>query len=143
MSCLSSPEHIAYGTPKTKPYEPTNQEGHINKEEQSEDDSLDLTTLVQKKLEEYVKDIEAIKSKAVKIFCDDAAQPSKWSTEFNEAIRPKLTEEAMKALMSKLAKQVTWVLALDTLYHFSPSRQLIFNHSYQKLHASVMVSIFC
>ena len=103
-----------------------------------EENPSESSSLLQKKLESHIDEIEGKKPKAVKIFCADAAKPEQWKPELREAIRPKLTEETMKVSMTKLAKQITWVLALDTLYHFSPSRQLIFNHSYQKLQASIM-----
>ena len=135
LSSLSSPEHFAYGTPNTKPYQPTEQEDRSVREEEL---AIDETTMLQKKLEEYVRDVNGKKPKTVKIFCTDAAQPSKWSAELNEAIRPKLTQGSTKPPLSKLSKQVTWVLALDTLYHFSPSRRPILDHCCQRLQASIM-----
>ena len=81
------------------------------------------------------------KGKHVKIFCADAAQPAKWTDELNEAIKPNLAkqlrENSQKSSLSKLRKQETWILGLDTLYYFSPSRELIFNHAYQQLQASI------
>ena len=78
----------------------------------------------------------------VKIFCADAAQPAKWTDELKEAIKPNLAKQLQaspqKLSLSKLRKQETWILGLDILYHFSPSREPIFNHAYQKLQASIM-----
>ena len=81
------------------------------------------------------------KGKHVNIFCADAAQPAKWTNELNEAIKPNLAkqlrENSRKSSLSKLRKQETWILGLDALYYFSPSREPIFNHAYQKLQASI------
>lgn len=78
----------------------------------------------------------------VKIFCADAGQPAKWTDEVKEAIKPNLAKQLQaspqKLSLSKLRKQETWILGLDILYYFSPSREPIFNHAYQKLQASIM-----
>ena len=66
----------------------------------------------------------------VRIFCADAACPAGWSRALREAT------EALAG--SSGEEQATWLLALDTLYHFSPSRQLLFDHAYRGLRASVM-----
>lgn len=103
------------------------------------------TDLLQQRLENHAKELTG-KEKNITIFCADAAQPAKWTDEIKEAITPNLAkplrETSQKPSLSKLRKQETWILALDTLYHFSPSRQPIFNHAYQKLQASIMAFDF-
>jgi hypothetical protein len=61
-----------------------------------------------------------------KLFCADAAKPSTWTMDIHEAA----TDTS--------ANQATWVLALDTLYHFIPSRGPIFCHAFGQLNASIM-----
>ncbi len=116
---------------------------HPNKEEQAELDEYPnhQTDFLHQKLEDHVKEVNG-REKNVHLFCADAAQPAKWTDEIKEAITPNLAkqlrETSQKPSLSKMRKQETWVLGLDTLYHFSPSRQPIFNHAYQKLQASIM-----
>ena len=116
---------------------------HPNGDERAELDNHPnhRTDLLQQKLENHAKELNG-KEKNINIFCADAAQPANWTDEIKEAIIPNLAkqlrETTQKPSLSKLRKQETWILALDTLYHFSPSRQPIFNHAYQKLHASIM-----
>ena len=62
----------------------------------------------------------------VRVFCADAAKPSSWSTEL------------LAAVNARMHGHEKWVLALDTLYHFSPSRWPIINYAYGNLHASLM-----
>ena len=114
-----------------------------NQEENAELDRYpnDRIDLLHKKLEDHAKELNG-KGKTVNLFCTDAAQPAKWTHELKEAIKPNLArqlrENSQKSSLSNLRKQETWILGLDTLYHFSPSRQPIFNHAYQKLQASIM-----
>ncbi|KAL2047630.1 hypothetical protein N7G274_000672 [Stereocaulon virgatum] len=102
LSSFNSPEHFAYGTPNTEPYQPTEQEDRSGREEEWKDSTIDETTVLQKKLEEYVSDVNGKTPKTVRIFCTDAAQPSKWSAELNEAIIPNLNAESIKTPLSKL-----------------------------------------
>ena len=116
---------------------------HPNQEEQSElqkHPNLRIDLLHQK-LEIHAKELDG-KQKNISLFCADVAQPATWTHELIEAIKPnlakKLREKSQELSLSKLSKQETWILSLDTLCHFSPSRQPIFNHAYQKLRASIM-----
>lgn len=97
--------------------------------------------LLHQKLEDRAKWLDG-KEKNISLFCADPAQPATWTHELNEAIRPNLAkqlrENSQGLSFSKLRKQEAWILGLGTLYHFSPSRQPIFNHAYQKLQASIM-----
>ncbi|KAJ6441193.1 methyltransferase domain-containing protein [Purpureocillium lavendulum] len=63
-----------------------------------------------------------------KLFCANAAKPGTWSP----AIR-----DAVEGLADKRFKE-RWLLALDCLYHFSPSRKPIFELAARKLGANVM-----
>ena len=116
---------------------------HPNKEEPVELDRYPnrQTDLLHQKLEDHAKEVDG-KKKNIRLFCADAAQPAKWTDELQEAIKPNLAkqlhENSQKSCLSKLRQQETWILGIDTLYHFSPSREPIFNHAYQKLQASIV-----
>ena len=113
-----------------------------NQEEQAElvEFPNNLIYLLLQKIKDSAKE-QIGKGEHVKIFCADAAQPAKWADELKEAIKPNLAkqlrENSQKSSLSKLRKQETWILGLDALYYFSPSREPIFNHAYQKLQASI------
>ncbi|KAK4998305.1 hypothetical protein LTR66_002451 [Elasticomyces elasticus] len=84
-------------------------------------------------------------SSSIEIFCADAAQPASWSEELARAAKPTLVSPSSSRDASKSAKlaesinREIWVLALDTLYHFAPSRQPIFDYARRELEASLMV----
>ena len=61
------------------------------------------------------------------IFAANAADPTTWDPELIKATTN----------TSKNPNQ-TWLLALDTLYHFTPSRKPLFKHAYHELQASFM-----
>lgn len=67
-----------------------------------------------------------------KLFCADAANPTTWTSELRSAI-----SESLKAVDGH-SRQHRWVLALDTLYHFHPSRHAIFDYAAKDLDASIM-----
>ena len=76
---------------------------------------------------------------SVQIFCADAARPSYWSNPIRNAINEAHdTNNRPSETMLASSKPPTWVLALDTLYHFRPSRQPLFNHAFTHLNASIM-----
>ena len=83
-------------------------------------------------------------SPSIQIFCADAAQPASWSKELFRAAKanaasPSPPTDAFESVrLGNSDSRETWVLALDTLYHFSPSRQPILNHAYRELQASLM-----
>jgi hypothetical protein len=70
---------------------------------------------------------------AIKIFRNDAANPTVWDDELAGAV---------KGLSSRVSPKQEegdcWVLALDTMYHFSPSRLPILTCARRELNASVM-----
>jgi hypothetical protein len=69
------------------------------------------------------------------IFCADAALPSSWTGELKKSIT---------ALVDTSTKQhenedtSTWLLALDTMYHFHPSRLPLLTYACNSLGASFM-----
>ncbi|PKX93157.1 uncharacterized protein P174DRAFT_372772 [Aspergillus novofumigatus IBT 16806] len=72
----------------------------------------------------------------VKIFAANAADPSSWESSlkraiFGQSVKGEPIQECMK-------KTHTWLLALDTLYHFQPSRDRLFKCAYQDMQASIM-----
>ena len=81
---------------------------------------------------------------SVQIFCADAAQPASWSNELAraataETATPSWPREALESgRLRESNSRETWVLALDTLYHFSPSRRPLLDHAYRELRASLM-----
>ncbi|KAF2264621.1 hypothetical protein CC78DRAFT_494731 [Lojkania enalia] len=66
------------------------------------------------------------------LFCADAASPNAWPKELRETVEAEATDSAE-----------TWVLALDTLYHFSPSRWPVIFYASQHLQASFMAFDLC
>ncbi|GIK03721.1 hypothetical protein Aspvir_007795 [Aspergillus viridinutans] len=72
----------------------------------------------------------------VKIFAANAADPSSWELSLKRAVfRPSVKGEAIEECTIKTQ---TWLLALDTLYHFQPSRDRLFKCAYQDMQASIM-----
>ncbi|KAL3479998.1 hypothetical protein BJX99DRAFT_45520 [Aspergillus californicus] len=67
-----------------------------------------------------------------RIFCADAAKPSSWSTEIHPLLNPNLETKG------KEEEDSTWLLALDTLYHFTPSRTPLFKYTNSTLTANIM-----
>jgi hypothetical protein len=75
--------------------------------------------------EEYQRPITSV-------FCGDAAKPESWSTQIQDSIERASPEESER-----------WVLALDTAYHFSPSRWPVIRNAHTQLHASFMAFDLC
>lgn len=65
------------------------------------------------------------------VFCADAADPSSWPGELKDSISD-------MADTSSDPKVGTWVLALDTMYHYRPSRLPLFQYANSTLNASIM-----
>ncbi|KAL2009056.1 hypothetical protein VTN00DRAFT_7250 [Thermoascus crustaceus] len=76
--------------------------------------------------EHWMSTSSAYRTPDVQLFCADAANPSTWSPELKEAI------------LANRTSSCTWLLALDTLYHFKPSRQPLFDDAFSNLHSSIM-----
>lgn len=67
-----------------------------------------------------------LRTPEVQLYCADAADPSSWSPELRQA------------MFGNQTSSCTWLLALDTLYHFKPSRAPLFDNAYSNIHASIM-----
>jgi hypothetical protein len=68
----------------------------------------------------------------VSVFCADAATPASWGTKILDRIERVPADDSDR-----------WVLALDTAYHFSPSRWPLIKHAHTQLHASLMAFDLC
>lgn len=75
------------------------------------------------------------------IFCADAAVPSSWTGELKKSITA-LEESSNKQNENKNKSEnedtSTWLLALDTIYHFRPSRLPLLTYAQHTLNASFM-----
>lgn len=70
----------------------------------------------------------SLSSDSFKLFCADAARPDSWNPQ---------AAKAVDALASPAFGE-RWLLALDCLYHFQPSRKPIFAYAANKLGANAM-----
>jgi hypothetical protein len=68
----------------------------------------------------------------VTLFCGNAATPASWNKQIQKCIESTSIDDSER-----------WVLALDTAYHFSPSRWPVIKHAYAHLHASFMAFDLC
>ncbi|KAH7083257.1 hypothetical protein BKA63DRAFT_148635 [Paraphoma chrysanthemicola] len=68
----------------------------------------------------------------ISLFCEDAADPSSWSPQVKKRI-----DDSLKG------SPECWMLALDTAYHFSPSRWPVIRHAYTQFRASFMAFDLC
>ncbi|KAK1984487.1 hypothetical protein LZ30DRAFT_431188 [Colletotrichum cereale] len=66
--------------------------------------------------------------KSIRVFQADAARPGAWSADVKSAVAS-LTSE-------RPGDQARWVLALDSLYHFSPDRRRILKYAAQEFDSS-------
>ncbi|KAJ5402858.1 uncharacterized protein N7487_008754 [Penicillium crustosum] len=71
------------------------------------------------------------------IFCADAAVPSSWTGELKKSITA-LEEASNKPNGNENEDTSTWLLALDTIYHFRPSRLPLLTYAQNTLNASFM-----
>jgi len=78
-------------------------------------------------------------SESFKVFCADAANPQSWSNDIIDALASLQPESSSRLdTDTKVLKNEIWVLALDCLYHFKPSRMPIFEYSSKTLRANIM-----
>ncbi|KAM0512502.1 hypothetical protein ACHAPE_008825 [Trichoderma viride] len=89
-------------------------------QQQAAQQRLDATLLAATK-----RDAENL---SIKLFQADAAKPESWDKAITTAVDN----------LSDTAFSERWLLGLDCLYHFSPSRKPIFKHASQKTDANVM-----
>ncbi|PLB54370.1 hypothetical protein P170DRAFT_431999 [Aspergillus steynii IBT 23096] len=69
----------------------------------------------------------------VDIFCADGADPASWNKELQRAVVSSPVRDS-----DAPTRTTTWLLALDTLYHFRPSRAPLLRYANTELHASFM-----
>ncbi|KAJ6002808.1 hypothetical protein N7451_005355 [Penicillium sp. IBT 35674x] len=74
---------------------------------------------------------KALSKSSAKIFCADAANPANWPGDLQASVKELSTT-------SQHPSTETWLLALDTIYHFRPSRWPIIQFAHDTLHASFM-----
>ena len=70
------------------------------------------------------------------VFCADAADPSSWPCELQDAISSTFLVKGDRTATESGTEG--YVLALDTLYHFRPSRREIFKYSHSTLQANFL-----
>ena len=70
------------------------------------------------------------------IFCEDAAVPRTWSPSLKESI------ESLQDISRSRNDLPVWLLALDTMYHFKPSRMPLLQYACVELSASFMAFDF-
>ncbi|KAM5344318.1 hypothetical protein ACJ41O_012855 [Fusarium nematophilum] len=70
-----------------------------------------------------------LKAESFKLYRANAAKPETWTPQVTEAVYSLADERFTER----------WLLALDCLYHFSPSRKPVFEHAARELDAQVMV----
>jgi hypothetical protein len=68
----------------------------------------------------------------ISLHCADASNPPAWSAQIQERTKNATTDNTE-----------CWVLALDTAYHFSPSRWPLIQHAHTNLRASFMAFDLC
>lgn len=83
------------------------------------------------------------RASTIKVHCADAARPETWDEDIMADVlslkSPTQAQiEAGKAKSAPISIDSTWVLALDTLYHFTPSRLPILSFAARELKASFM-----
>lgn len=76
--------------------------------------------------------VKELKKDNIRVFCADASAPWLWSED--------LFQTSHKA---QNITQETWCLALDTAYHFLPSRWDFFHHMWRYYTASIMAFDLC
>ncbi|KAE8310879.1 hypothetical protein BDV41DRAFT_359460 [Aspergillus transmontanensis] len=78
----------------------------------------------------------------VKIFAADAADPSSWGNELRQATLGSsgYAESKSEATSTDTGSEKTqrWLLALDTMYHYKPSRDPLLQHASRDMRASIM-----
>ncbi|KFY43390.1 hypothetical protein V495_03979 [Pseudogymnoascus sp. VKM F-4514 (FW-929)] len=76
-------------------------------------------------------------SAALEIYCADAGRPTSWTPEIKNAVSLACQTNDEKG------DHENWLLGLDTLYHFQPSRWPIIEYANKELDASLMAFDLC
>ncbi|KNG80097.1 hypothetical protein ANOM_011681 [Aspergillus nomiae NRRL 13137] len=78
----------------------------------------------------------------VKIFAADAADPSSWREELQQAALGNSDRAASESEATSMdtgsEKTQRWLLALDTMYHYKPSRDPLLQYACRDIQASIM-----
>ncbi|KAL4879746.1 hypothetical protein BJY04DRAFT_219834 [Aspergillus karnatakaensis] len=75
------------------------------------------------------------------VFCADAADPGKWDGEIHHSLptpTPNTSSTREEEGQENEGEEETWLLALDTLYHFLPSRSPLLTYTSTNFDASLM-----
>lgn len=84
---------------------------------------------------------------AAEIFCADAANPTSWTGDLQQAMTTLAASSSSSSPSPSAAAEKeenekedisTWLLALDTMYHFRPSRLPLLHYAHSTLHSSLM-----
>ena len=100
--------------------------------------------LARRRLAQEKRDInkEAKSGQRVQLFHADAADPLSWSPDLKLAVSDNEYASSTSADLHVQSLQrrrpETWVLALDTLYHFRPSRKPFLEYACSDMQASIM-----
>ncbi|KAH6683743.1 hypothetical protein F5X68DRAFT_137138 [Plectosphaerella plurivora] len=81
-----------------------------------------------RKIYQEVSRTDQLKAESFSLFCANAATPGSWNPQ---------TEAAVGCLADEKFTE-RWLLALDCLYHFKPSRKPVLEHAARKLDANFM-----
>lgn len=86
------------------------------------------------------KDAELEGRENFRVFCADAARPDSWNEDLKEAMSTLQAESKFRPDPDTNAtlKNEIWILALDCLYHFKPSRFPILKYAAKELKANIM-----
>ncbi|KAJ4984179.1 hypothetical protein SVAN01_10350 [Stagonosporopsis vannaccii] len=76
--------------------------------------------------------VEELDKDNIRLFCADASKPHMWSEQLRTAVQ-----------RAHASSQETWLLALDTAYHFSPSRWVLIKYMCKTFGASFMAFDLC
>lgn len=84
------------------------------------------------RIDELKHSAQSSKDSSIFLACSDAAVPALWDQQLHKSIRS-----------AKNNSDECWVLALDTAYHFSPSRWPLIRYARSELKASFMAFDLC
>jgi hypothetical protein len=90
----------------------------------------------------YASDrLRQVNNPSIQIYCADAANPALWNDRLDSEVKQLASNPSLNYILADEHNPVDvdcWVLALDTLYHFSPSRSPILDYARKELNASIM-----
>ncbi|KAK2821781.1 hypothetical protein FQN49_007680 [Arthroderma sp. PD_2] len=94
-----------------------------------------LNEKIERKQQEVSKSGLSEADRNIRLFCADAAQPSTWSRGLKEAVSTAFLTHDCENDGNNVER---YVLGLDTLYHFHPSRREIFKYTHSTLRANLL-----